>query len=132
MTSSSCTASLNPYLFLDHRALLNNDLVLGHRHSDLVLADLGLRGLPALNRYPLNGDLLVAGGHPYLLTVGPHILADPQLTGFALTRTGPKLFFGALYPKLILVAQAFSTAQQRRLNLLTEEVLTTARNRRIH
>src|SRR5215207_4161945 len=51
------------------------------------------------------------GGHPYLLAVGPHILADPHLTGFALARASPKLFFGALYSKLLLLAAAFSAAQ---------------------
>src|SRR5215204_712692 len=101
----------HPYLFLDHGPLLDDNLVLGHRHSNLVLTDLGLRGLPALNRYPLDTYLLMAGGYPYLLALGPDILADPNLTGFALARTGPKLFFGALYPKLFLVADAFSAAQ---------------------
>src|SRR5215207_157214 len=101
----------NPYLFLDHRALLGDDLLLGHRHGDLVLADLCLRGLPALDRHPLYADLLVSGGHPYLLALGPHILADPHLTGFTLSGAGPKLFFGALYPKLLLVADAFSSAK---------------------
>src|SRR5215207_11131580 len=50
------------------------------------------------------------GGHPYLLALGPHILADPNLTGFALARASPKLFFGALYSKLLLAA-TFSAAQ---------------------
>src|SRR5215216_4237432 len=98
----------NPYLFLDHRALLGDDLLLNHRHGDLVLADLCLRGLPALlNRHPLYANLLVSGGYPYLLAVGPHVLADPHLTGFTLSGAGPKLFFGPLYPKLLLFTEAF-------------------------
>src|SRR5215210_7434200 len=32
----------DPQLLLDHRTLLDDDLFLGHRHHDLVLADLGL------------------------------------------------------------------------------------------
>src|SRR5215211_9382851 len=32
----------DPQLFLDHRTLLDDDLFLGHRYGDLVLADLGL------------------------------------------------------------------------------------------
>src|SRR5829696_9270174 len=100
----------NPYLFLDHRTLLGDNLLLNHRHGDLVLADLCLRGLPALlNRHPLYANLLVSGGYPYLLAVGPHVLADPHLTGFTLSGAGPKLFFGPLYPKLLLVAVAFFT-----------------------
>src|SRR5215203_7257976 len=115
----------NPYLFLDHRALLSDDLLLGHRHGDLVLADLCLRGLPALDRHPLYADLLVSGGHPYLLALGPHILADPHLTGFTLSGAGPKLFFGALYPKLLLVADAFSSAKIF-FSFLAEMVFPTA------
>src|ERR687893_2524441 len=66
-------------LFLDHRTLLDDDLFLGHRHHDLVLADLGLRGLPTLDRHPLDADLLVPSGHGDLLTVGPHPLAHVDL-----------------------------------------------------
>src|ERR687890_1210127 len=57
----------DPNLLLDHRTLLDDDLLLGDRHSDLVLANLCLRGLPApLDRHPLHADLLVSGGHPQL------------------------------------------------------------------
>src|SRR5215203_5531641 len=102
----------NPYLFLDHRTLLGDNLLLNHRHGDLVLADLCLRGLPALlNRHPLYANLLVSGGYPYLLAVGPHVLADPHLTGFTLSGAGPKLFFGPLYPKLLLVTEVLSTVK---------------------
>src|SRR5215207_4541903 len=101
----------DPYLFLDYRAFLDDDLILGHRHRDLVLADLCLRSFPALDWHPLYADLLVSGGHPYLLALGSNILANPHLTGFALSGAGAKLCFGALYPKLLLVADAFSAAQ---------------------
>src|ERR671911_698024 len=63
----------DPPLLLDHGALLGEALFLGHRHRDLVLADLRLRGLPALDRHPLHADLFVPGGHPYLLAVGSHL-----------------------------------------------------------
>ena len=55
----------HPYLFLDHGALLGNDLLLGHRHYDLVLVDLARGGIPALlHGHPLHVDLLVPGVHP--------------------------------------------------------------------
>src|SRR5215217_4649954 len=95
---------LAPYVLLDN-------LVLGHRHSDLVLADLCLRSLSALDRHPLHADLFVSGGHPYLLAVGSNILANPHLTGFALSGASPKLFFGPLYPKLLLVTEVLSTVK---------------------
>src|SRR5215203_3509176 len=100
----------NSQLFLDYGPFLDDNLILGHRHSNLVLADLCLRSLSALDRHPLHADLFVSGGHPYLLAVGSHILAHPHLTGFALSGASPKLFFGALYPKLFLVADAFSSS----------------------
>src|SRR5215204_6425056 len=101
----------HPYLFLDHGPLLDDNLVLSHRHSNLVLADLCLRSLSALDRHPLHADLFVSGGHPYLLAVGSNILADPHLTGFTLSGAGPQLFFGALYPKLLLVTEVLSTVK---------------------
>src|SRR5918998_1142882 len=49
---------------------------------------------------------------PYVLLddllVLDDVLADPYLTGFTFTCTGPKLFFGPLYPKLLLVTKVFS------------------------
>src|SRR5829696_211298 len=101
----------NSQLFLDYGPLLDDNLVLGHRHSNLVLADLCLRSLSALDRHPLYADLFVSGGYPYLLAVGPDILADPHLTGFALSGASPKLFFGPLYPKLLLVTEVLSTVK---------------------
>src|SRR5215217_4754175 len=77
----------------------------------VLLADLCLRSLSALYRHPLYADLFVSGGYPYLLAVGPHILADPNLTGFALSGASPKLFFGPLYPKLLLVTEVLSTVK---------------------
>src|SRR5215212_1974136 len=38
----------HPYLLLGHWTLLGYDLLLGHRHAYLVLADLGRRDLPVL------------------------------------------------------------------------------------
>jgi len=84
-----------------YRPLLDHDLVLYHRYRDLVLADPG-PGILLVDRHPLYADLLVPGRHSYLLAVGSHLLINPNLTGFALARTGPKLFFAALHPKLIL------------------------------
>src|SRR5918995_1358503 len=63
-------------LFLEDRALVHNDLFLGYRYHDLVLADLGLRSL-ALYRHPLDAYLFVAGGHLYALVVCTHALTDP-------------------------------------------------------
>ena len=59
-------------------------------------------------RHSLYADLLVPLWHPDLLVLSAHLLADPYLTGFTFTCTGPKLFFGPLYPKLLLVAKVFS------------------------
>src|SRR5215216_1860146 len=95
----------NPQLFLDHRMLLDHNLFLNHRHTDLVLADLGLRNLPPLYRHPLDGDLLVPGGYPYLLAVGPHPLAHVKGPGLALAGAGLKLFLGPLHPQLVLVLE---------------------------
>src|SRR5215216_90868 len=64
------------HLFLDHRALVHNDLFLGHGHHDLVLTDLGLRGL-AFYGHPLDAYLFVPCGHLYALAVGSHALTDP-------------------------------------------------------
>src|SRR5215204_3316623 len=112
----------NSQLFLDYGPFLDDNLILGHRHRNLVLADLCLRSLSALDRHPLHADLFVSGGHPYLLAVGSNILADPHLTGFTLSGAGPKLFFGALYPKLLLVADAFFTV----FSFLAEMVFPSA------
>src|SRR5215213_6030783 len=65
------------HLFLDHRALVHNDLFLGHRYNDLVLTDLGLCCCLALYGHPLDAYLLVAGGNLYVLVVGSHALSDP-------------------------------------------------------
>src|SRR5215203_3506267 len=112
----------NSQLFLDYGPFLDDNLVLGHRHRNLVLADLGLRSLSALDRHPLHANLFMSGGYPYLLAVGSNILADPHLTGFALSGAGSKLFFGALYPKLLLVADAFFTV----FSFLAEMVFPSA------
>src|SRR5919112_6309909 len=64
------------HLFLDHWALVHNDLFLCHRHHDLVLTDLGLRSL-ALYGDPLDAYLFVPCGYLYALAVGSHALTDP-------------------------------------------------------
>src|SRR5919112_788627 len=51
-------------LFLEDRAIVHNDLFLGYRHHDLLVSDLGLRGL-ALYERPLYRDLFVPCGHLY-------------------------------------------------------------------
>src|ERR687897_859103 len=48
------------HLFLEDRALVHNDLFLGYRYHDLVVSDLGLRGL-TLYGQPLHTDFFVAG-----------------------------------------------------------------------
>src|SRR5215212_9447404 len=58
----------HPYLLLNHGALLDDDLFFGHRHTELVLADLGLRGLLALDRHPLDA-LLLGPLHPEFVPV---------------------------------------------------------------
>jgi hypothetical protein len=93
----------HPYLLLDHRALLGDDLFLGHRHRDLFLADLGLRRLPALHGHALDADLFAPLGHPYLLALGPYPLSDVDASRFALAGTGPKLLLGALNPELVCI-----------------------------
>src|SRR4028119_1934755 len=77
-----------PDLFLGHRPLVDDDLLLGHRHGDLVLADLGL-GRLAADRDTLDGDFLVLDGDLYALAVGPHALADLHRAGLALAGAGP-------------------------------------------
>src|SRR3712207_343540 len=46
------------YLLLNYGALLDDDLFFGHQHKELVLADLSLCGMPALDRHPLDVHLL--------------------------------------------------------------------------
>src|SRR5215213_9696628 len=86
-------------LFLDHRALLHDDLFLGNRHDDLVVSDLGLGSL-ALHGNPLHRDLFVAGRDFYLLAVRTHALPNLKLTGLALAGACGELFFCPLNPEL--------------------------------
>src|SRR5215213_7945695 len=90
------------HLFLEDRALVHNDLFLGYRHHDLVVSDLGLRGL-ALYGHPLHADLLVAGGHLYALAICSHALSNPYGSCLALAGACDELFFGSLHPELVLV-----------------------------
>src|SRR5215203_4378961 len=96
------------HLFLEDRALVHNDLFLGHRHHDLVVSDLGLRGL-ALYGHPLHADLLVAGGHLYALAVCSHALSNPCGSGLALAGARGELFFGSLHPELVLVLKVVAS-----------------------
>src|SRR4028119_106590 len=91
-----------PDLFLGHRPLVDHYLFLGHRHGDLVLADLRLGGLAA-HRHPLDGDLLVLDGDLDALAVGPHALADLDRAGLALAGTCAELLFAPLDPQLVVV-----------------------------
>src|SRR3712207_9085346 len=75
------------HLFLGHGALLHHDLFLGEGDAYLLLAYLGARGL-AVDRHPVHGDLLAAGGHLHPLAVGPKALADPYFAGPALAGAG--------------------------------------------
>src|ERR687897_563303 len=80
------------HLFLEDRALVHNDLFLGYRYHDLVVSDLGLRGL-ALYGHPLHADLFVPCGHLYALAVGSHALTDPYGSGLALAGACARPFF---------------------------------------
>src|SRR4028119_958274 len=91
-----------PDFFLGHRPLVDNDLLLGHRHRDLVLAYLRL-GRLAGDRHPLHRHLLVLDGDLYALAVGPHALADLDRAGLALAGACAKLLLGALHPELVVV-----------------------------
>src|SRR5919107_4194863 len=95
--------------FLDHRALADDDLFLGHRHHDLVVADIGLRGLSG-DRHPLNRHFLVASGHRDLLVVCAHALSDLELTGLAQSGACDELFLGPLHPQLVAVFKVGSRA----------------------
>src|SRR5215216_5211198 len=97
------------HLFLDHRALVHNDLFLGHRHHDLVLTDLGLRSL-AFYGHPLHAYLLVASRDLYVLAVCTNTLTDLQLTGLALAGACGELFLCPLHPELVLVFEVIATA----------------------
>src|SRR5919202_1103048 len=95
-----------PDLFLDLRALLDHDLLFGHRHPHLVFTDLGLGGLPALfDRHPLYVHFLAPLGYPELLAVGPHPLADADAASLTLADASPKLLFGPLHSELVLVPE---------------------------
>src|SRR5215203_4571888 len=96
------------HLFLEDRALVYNDLFLGHRHHDLGLADLGLRGL-ALHRHALHADLFVPCGDLYALAVCSHALTDPYGSGLALAGDCSELFFGSLHPELVLVLKVVAS-----------------------
>src|SRR5829696_4905104 len=82
----------HPYLLLNHGTLLDDDLFFDHRHKELVLADLGLRGLLALDRHPLDAHLLALLGHPH----------PPGLT---LAGADPQLLLGPLHPEFVPVDQ---------------------------
>src|SRR5829696_1568229 len=78
------------HLFLEDRALVHNDLFLGYRHHDLILADLGLCGL-TLYGHPFDAYLFVAGGDLYALVVCSHALSDPYGAILAFAGSDPKL-----------------------------------------
>src|SRR5918997_1136870 len=89
--------------------LLAADVLLGDRHGDLLLADLGPGSLAA-HRHPLHRDLLVAGRDLHALAVGAHALADVDGAGLALAGAGPELLLAPLHPKLVLVGQVVAAA----------------------
>src|SRR5215213_3605865 len=105
------------HLFLEDRALVHNDLFLGYRHHDLVLADLGLRGL-ALYGHPFDAYLFVPCGHLYALVVGSHTLSDPYCASLAFAGPDPKLLLGSLHPHLVLIANLSGIGHTRRLGAL--------------
>src|SRR5215217_4455159 len=109
------------HFFLDDRALAHDDLFLGHRNHELVVADLGLRSL-ALDGHPLHSDLLVPCGHLYAFAVRAHALTNLELTGLALAGPGSELLLGPLHPKLVLVGQVGASGHARRLGSLLSVV----------
>src|ERR687885_52066 len=93
------------------RAICRDDyLFLHHRNRDLVFADLGLRGLPALYGDPFYVHLLMPLWHPYPLAVCPYPLSHPQAASLALSGAGIKFLFGPLHPELVLVRGGASTS----------------------
>src|SRR5215213_795112 len=84
------------HLFLEDRALVHNDLFLGYRHHDLVLADLGL-GSFALYGYPLDAYLFAPCGDLYVLAVCTHALSDPYGASLAFAGSDPKLLLDSLH-----------------------------------
>src|SRR5919107_594463 len=103
----------HPYLLLNHGTLLDDDLFFGHRHKELVLADLGLRGLLALDRHPLDAHLLALLGDPHPLAVGAHTLAHPHLAGLTLAGADPQLLLGPLHPEFVPVDQVAAAPSAR-------------------
>src|SRR5215212_3862559 len=105
------------HLFLEDRALVHNDLFLGYRYHDLVVSDLGLRGL-ALYGHPFDVYLFVPCGDLYALAVGSHALSDPYCASLAFAGSDPKLLLGSLHPHLVLIAHVGGTSHTRRLGAL--------------
>src|SRR5215212_6347781 len=105
------------HLFLEDRALVHNDLFLGYRYHDLVVSDLGLRGL-ALYGHPFDAYLFVPCGHLYALVVGSHTLSDPYCASLAFAGPDPKLLLGSLHPHLVLIANLSGIGHTRRLGAL--------------
>src|SRR5215203_3870082 len=99
----------HPHLLLGHGALVDDDLLLGDRHHDLVLPYLGLGGL-ARHRHPLDADLLVPDRDLDPLAVGAHALADPHGPGLALAGAGHELLLAPLHPQLVLVLEVVAPA----------------------
>src|SRR3712207_3609785 len=77
-------------LLLNHRPLLDHNLLLRDRHSHLTLASLGPGGL-GLHRHAVHVPLLAPGGHRHPVPVGAHALAHPHAAGIALTGADPEL-----------------------------------------
>src|SRR5215216_2873760 len=92
----------HPYLLLNHGALLD-DLLLAHRHKELLLADLGLRGFPTLDWHPFDAHFLAPLGHPDALAVGPHPFAHLHRAGLALAGAYPQLLLGPLHLEFVPV-----------------------------
>src|SRR5215203_1267891 len=99
----------HPHLLLGHGALVDDDLLLGDRHHDLVLPYLGLGGL-ARHRHPLDADLLVPDRDLDPLAVGAHALADPHGPGLALACAGHELLLAPLHPQLVPVLEVVAPA----------------------
>src|SRR5215212_5482749 len=105
------------HLFLEDRALVHNDLFLGYRYHDLVVSDLGLRGL-ALYGHPFDVYLFVPCGHLYALVVCSHALSDPYGASLAFAGPDPKLLLGSLHPHLLLIAHVGGIGHTRHLGAL--------------
>src|SRR5919107_614502 len=113
------TVLAQPYLLLNHRALLYHDLFLDYGYSDLTVFfdDTAFRGFlctlclsPArLDRHPLHAELLTPFGHREPLALGPYPFTDVDAPRLTLAGTCHEFLFASLPPYLVVVGGALAT-----------------------